>query len=428
MKKAADFNHLGTIYHAQGKWREAIDAYQSAIRLKADYADAYYNLGLAYIKSHNHDAALHAYEALLALSPEHMGALFQTGCLLMLKQQYEKAIPYFQRLLTSHPHHVETWVNLATCYLQIALIKDARAGYLKALALSPEDKQILYNLGVIQAQTGDMEAAINYYLQAIKADPDFYEAHHNVAALYLSLNQKEAALKHFHEALRLQPMSEAIQHHINLLSAKENVYGSPPAYIQSLFDSYADHYDEHLKQSLHYQVPMFFKDILEKEKKKAMDVLDLGCGTGLCGEVIKPLARSLIGVDLSEKMLAVAARKQIYDDLIAADMLAYLQQQRPNSFDLIMAGDTLVYVGDLAPIFESAHRALRSDGLFLFNLEISEDEPFRVGQSGRFGHRKEYVDELAKAHQFIVVSYQKVRLRQQNRQEVMGHMYLLRAT
>ena len=424
---AAGFNNLGTVYYAEEKWQEAVDAYQAAIRLQANYLDAYYNLGLAFIKLKNHDAAMHAFEALLALAPHHVGAQFQTGRLLMLNQQPEKALNYFLRIVEAHPYHLETLMNIAACYLQLGSAEEANTYYMKTLALAPADKQVLFNLGVIHAQSGRLKAAVDYYLQAIHVDTDFYEAHHNLASLFLSMNNQEAALKHFQEALRLQPANEAIQHSINVLTKTEGVEVSPPAYIRSLFDSYADHYDEHLKKTLHYQVPLLFLRMLESVRTilpATLDILDLGCGTGLCGEVMKPLARSLIGVDLSEKMLAVAARKQIYDDLIAADMMAFLQKSE-RAFDLIMAGDTLVYVGDLAAIFTQLHRALRPKGKLLFNLEISEDQPYRVSASGRFGHAKDYVDQLALAHHFTVLRYEQVGLRRQNEKEVMGHLYLL---
>jgi len=426
---AAGFNNLGTVYYAEEKWQAAVDAYQAAVRLQANYADAYYNLGLTFIKLNNHDAAMRTYEALLTLLPQHAGALFQMACLLMRKEQHEKALVYFLRLTQAHPFHVETLINLAACYLELQAPEKAKIYYLKALALTPTDKQVLFNLGVIAAKAGQTNEAIVFYTDAVKAHPDFYAAHLNLAALYLSSNNKTAALKHFHEALRLQPTNTAVQHSINVLSATEKVQFSPPAYIQSLFDSYADHYDQHLQHVLHYQVPALFLKTLTahfQHVDKKLDILDLGCGTGLCGEVIKPYARSLIGVDLSEKMLAVAAAKQVYDELLAADMLTYLQNH-PRCFDLIMAGDTLVYVGDLAEILSQLHQALKPKGLLLFNLEVSDEAAFHMQVSGRFSHSKQYIDELVLAHHFKVLAYQAVSLRQQDQKAVPGHLYLLEA-
>ena len=178
---------------------------------------------------------------------------------------------------------------------------------------------------------------------------------------------------------------------------------------------------------LRYDVPALFLQTLQEARAlppAQWQVLDLGCGTGLCGEKIIPFARTLIGVDLSEKMLAVAARKQIYDELIAADVLSYLRDKH-QAFDLIIAGDVLVYFGDLAPVFSLVRQALKPGGLFILNLEMSAVAAFEMTVSGRFAHRKEYVEQIAAQHDFNVLRYREVLLREQQHGQVMGHLFLL---
>ena len=424
---AAGWNNLGTVYYNQGKWEEAVNAFQSAIGIQSNYVDAYYNLGLAFSKLKSLDDALRAYEALVALSPQHVGGQFQLGCLMMLKKQYKKAIQHFLILHQVHPYHFETVTNLASCYLLLGQLDDAISYYLKALALDANDKQVLFNLGVTHAEKGNLQDSISYYERAVAVDPDFYEAHHNLGAAYLALKKTDQSLAQFHEALRLQPTNEAIQHTVNVLTKQGDLSSSPPAYIRSLFDSYANHYDEHLIHVLRYDVPHLFLQTIEKARVKptaTWDVLDLGCGTGLCGEIIKPLARTLTGIDLSEKMLAVAENKHIYDTLIAMDVLTYLQDKH-DQFDLVLAGDVLVYFGDLNAIFSLVYHALKPQGLFIFNLEMSEAEDHRITVSGRFAHHKTYVDQLAATHDFKVLAYRQAALREQQQGPVFGHLYLL---
>ena len=97
-------------------------------------------------------------------------------------------------------------------------------------------------------------------------------------------------------------------------------------------------------------------------------MLDAGCGTGLCGPLLAPYARRLVGVDLSEGMLALAKEKNVYDALMKSELTDYLRDHAA-AFDVIVSADTLVYFGDLEDVLAAAAGALRPNGLFIFTLE-----------------------------------------------------------
>ena len=133
------------------------------------------------------------------------------------------------------------------------------------------------------------------------------------------------------------------------------------------------------------------------EPAHRLDVLDAGCGTGLCGALVAPFARSSSGVDLSEGMLAQRSEKNIYHALIKAELTEYLRDHR-EAFDLIVSADTLVYFGDLTDVIAAGARALRPDGLFVFTLEHAVGETahadYRLERHGRYSHGQTYVERL----------------------------------
>lgn len=420
------YNSLGSVYFVQSLWAKAEKAYRSAIECQADYADAYYNLGLTLTRLQRDREALTVYQALIELNPQHIGALFQLGCLLMKQYQFQMAVHYFNNLLQIYPMHAESLINLAACYLKLNQLQHAETYYLRALDIEPNDVQVLFNLGVIYSQQGLTDEAINYYLRAVIAAPDCYAAYNNLGVSFIALNDRQQALKYFREALRIQPDNVALKHTVEVLAHASTAVISPPEYISALFDFYAPHYDPHVAQGLRYTVPQLFIQLIQDKKNhpKDWDIVDLGCGTGLCGELIKPWARTLTGVDLSEGMLAIAQQKQIYDTLIQADALSFLLTQS-QAFDLVMAGDMLVYVGDLSTIFSAIYQTLKAGGLFVFNLEQAEQGTYVLLPSGRFAHAKPYVDSLITQVGFNVVTYESAMLRQQGGQAVEGHIYLL---
>jgi predicted TPR repeat methyltransferase len=417
---SAAYNNLGTVYFKMERWQEAIKAFEKAIQIQPDYLDAYYNLGLAFNKTTQKREAMNAFQAILDLSPEHPGANFQLALGLMAKQQYQQALPYLLRMAEKFPYHFETQVNLGTIYLHFAELDKARTHYLKAVEIQPNDEQVLFNLGVISMQLQDPASAITYYERAGELDPQNFAVQNNLGFIHLMLKHHTEAIRHFEAALSIAPNNESIRHTLRILKQDNSIADSPPEYVEALFDSYADHFDKHLLQQLHYQGPLLLKKALAD-----WQVLDLGCGTGLCGEIMRPFAKTLIGVDLSEKMLALAAQKNIYDELVHAAILPYLHKQH-HQFQLVTSADTFVYTGDLAPVFAAVHQALSEKGLLVFNTEISDDADFKLTSSGRFAHSQRYLERAIAEQNFSIAFYQRAVIRTQAGQPVWAHVYVLR--
>jgi len=425
------WNNLGAIYFAQEKWREAITCYEQALEKKPDYLDVYYNLGLAYTKLYQLEKAIYAYRALLTLFPQHAAAQFQVANLYMRKNDLEKAKQCFLSLVEQYPHHVETQVNLATCYLRLGDVRPAETHYLQALEITPEDVQVLFNVGVIYLQQGKLEKAIEYYQRidcssAELLDEQKFAVQNNLGFVFLVLKDKPAALQHFRLALCLQPDNKVIQHTINILENKQTLTASPPEYVTALFDSYADHFDPHLLQILKYQVPTLFYQAVMAVKQATVpwDILDLGCGTGLCGVKFKAYARSLTGVDLSANMLEIAAQKNIYDSLVHTDALTFLAT-KPAAYDVILAGDVLVYLGELTEIFLAVAKALKQQGIFVFDVEVSEDSDYQMTSAGRFAHHQTYLEKIFTQQNWQVLYQKEAVIRLQDNQPVRGYVYVV---
>ncbi len=425
----AAFNNLGTVYYAQGKLDDAITYYYKAIAKQPNYIDAYYNLGLALTKKNLFSDAINTYQELLQQSPEHFAARFHLACAFMQQNKIEDAVAEFITIEIAQPYHFETQSNLATCYLKKGDFDQAKSHYQKALALRPQDTQILFNLGYIHMQQGFLDIAIQYYQRTVSIDPDSFAAHNNLGVAFLAKQHSGFAMQHFQKALSLQPQNEAVAYTVNALSKNKHLLAAPSNYIQSLFDAYADHYESHLLHALDYKLPQIFEKALTPfiPAKTHWDILDLGCGTGLCGVPFKCYAKTLVGVDLSANMLEIAAQKNIYDSLIKNDITTFLAAQS-TQYDLILAGDMLVYSGELDTIFQLVSQSLRPEGLFIFNAEINDSPTFKMNQSGRFSHPKTYLDALAAKQHFSVLYYQEIITRMQNNEPVPGHLYLLKRT
>lgn len=197
-------------------------------------------------------------------------------------------------------------------------------------------------------------------------------------------------------------------------------------YIRRLFDEYAKQFDDHLLVDLSYRAPnLIFSATEEILQKTTPEIVDLGCGTGICGPLFQPFAVTLVGVDLAPKMLEQADLKGCYSELVEADLVVFLRE-RELAFDLAVSADVLVYFGDLSDILGAAYGALRSSGHFAFTVECSDDDRWRLQRNGRYIHGRHYVERVAKGTGFEVASVTRDVLRLNFEEPVEGDVWLLR--
>ena len=196
-------------------------------------------------------------------------------------------------------------------------------------------------------------------------------------------------------------------------------------YIRDVFNRFAATFDERLT-GLKYSAPALVVESVGAElgePQAQFAVLDAGCGTGLCGAGIRPFAKRLTGVDLSSKMLAKAQERNLYDELIESELTEYLLRS-PQSFDVIISADTLIYFGDLTSVLTAAAAALRPKGRFVFTLEKAESENapdgFRLEHHGRYAHTSEYVRDVIKHAGLKLSSMRETVLRTEGRKPVDG--------
>jgi predicted TPR repeat methyltransferase len=155
-------------------------------------------------------------------------------------------------------------------------------------------------------------------------------------------------------------------------------------------------------------------------------VLDAGCGTGLCGPLVRTMSARLVGVDLSSKMIDRARARGVYDDLQVAELSRFLRANA-QAFDAIVSADTLVYFGALEEPLSAAQSALRPDGLLIFTLEsLRGDEDHRLQFHGRYAHSETYVRRAMRDAGLAIESLAHETLRRERLEPVNGFVVTAR--
>src|SRR5262249_52601385 len=220
-----------------------------------------------------------------------------------------------------------------------------------------------------------------------------------LAIAYCELGQRDKAIEIFEKWVKDDPDSPVANHMLAAVSGRGVPARASDAFVEASFDTFAESFERKLEQ-LSYRAPSLVAAAIKDSglvPAGALDILDAGCGTGLCGPLVKPYARSLVGVDLSTGMLTKAQQKRVYDRLIKDELTHFLQAHH-GAFDLILSADTLVYFGALEEVAAAAHGALRPGGLFVFSVEELVSPPegveFRIETHGRYSHSQSYVERV----------------------------------
>ncbi len=247
------------------------------------------------------------------------------------------------------------------------------------------------------AEEGDWGAAAELFEQTLERAPNWAAAWFALGETREKLGDLDAAAEAFRATLAADPAdAQGAKARLALIGRGDAPRALPQAYVARLFDDYAPRFDAHLTKNLGYRAPALIADALSAVAPGRCFAcgLDLGCGTGLMGETLRGRVGHLTGVDLSAAMIAKARERGVYDELVVGEA-ATLMRERPGGFDLIVAADSLVYIGDLAPLFAAVAAALAANGLFAFSVETHEGAGFRLKPTMRFAHGREYVEATA---------------------------------
>jgi len=353
---------------------------------------AWLGRGNVFSRRKRHEGALGAYGKALALDSEFAEAWLGQGNSLCELKRYQEALVPFDKALALNPALGEAWLGRGNVFHDLKRYDDALAAYDNALAVNPELAGAWFGRGNALRWSKRTAEAIEAYRRALAIGGDPQSIRYCLAALGA-------------EALPAAP---------------------PDGYVADLFDSYADDFEHDLVENLKYHIPAVLAETIRRTTSAtALDIVDLGCGTGLMGAQIHPIARTLTGIDVSANMLEKARQRQIYHELFCGDAAQVLQAQE-RKFDLALAADVFIYLGDLSPVFGAVRAALRPGGLFGFTVEATDQADFILRNTLRYAHSIDYLRRLADQHRFAVDIIGPRVIRRDAGADIAGYLAVLR--
>jgi predicted TPR repeat methyltransferase len=392
--RASTLTNRGATRLRLGRPQDALADLELALATNPDDAEAWAHRGVALGELGRVEEALVCDDKVIALVPDSAPAWLHRGLMLTHLSRHTDALAAFEQLTKINPQQGEAWLHHGEALLRLAREKEALASFDKCLTVAPDAAFAWGRRGAILKQLDRPEEAAEAFERAIALGHDVEMNAYLLASV----------------ANRTAPAT------------------APRRYVQSLFDGYADDFDKHLVEVLHYQAHTVLVEHLRRLADRSFaSVLDLGCGTGLSAPLLRPIASYLEGVDLSAKMVERSRALSLYNKVFEAELVDHLAAT-PRTYDLLVATDVFIYIGDLAPAFAGVRRVIDADGIFCFSVEQAGNNiDFMLQARLTYAHSESYLRKLAAQHGFEVLEITSHPVREDQRVPVMGLYAYLKA-
>ena len=430
---------IGNILKELGQLEDAAMSYKKSIEIDSSFAESYSNLGITLAELGRLIESEASYEKAIAIKPDYAEAHNNLGVTLQKLGRQKDAESCFRKAILITSNYAQAYFNLGITLAELGRLIESAASYEKAIAIKPDYAEAHNNLGITLRKLGRQKDSESCYREAILIKPDYAQAYFNLGNTLKELGSLKDALENYKIAIAIEPgFAEKCEHLIATING-HNPLRASDAYVAELFDGYAKDFESSLVGKLNYKTPTIIADYLKlfiPFKNIKLDILDLGCGTGLAGEVLIDLAKNLVGIDLSKEMLKLASAKNIYNRLVHSEIHHALNNEQDESFDVIVSSDVFVYIGDLKEIFNSVHNILRVGGFFAYSVEalnsidntekIFSSLDYKLNDNGRYSHSSNYLTNLIdSSRQFTLHKIKLEQIRLEKGLPVMGYVVVM---
>lgn len=377
--------------------------------------------GTALLQRGENAAAEEKLEASLRHLPGRPSTLANLGAARLRQGKLEAALEPLSLAAHAEPGAADTWCHMAVAFNGLNRRGEALQAADNALNAQADFIPAWINRGDALQALGRLEEALACCDSILSLDASHAQTWSNRGGLLKELGRPGEAAASFRKAIEHGADRDYNNYFLASLTGGPAPATAPRGYVQELFDGYSAGFDKHLVEVLRYQGHSVLVEELKRIAPRWFPrALDLGCGTGLCGTLLKSTAGEVDGVDLSAGMTRAAAATGAYRQVVQADIVECLAGT-DERYDLVAAADVFIYVGDLDAVFAGVRRVLRPGGMFCFSAELADgDAGYELRPSQRYAHSHRYVRDLAARHGFAVAEFVHEDVREEQRKPVEG--------
>lgn len=420
-----------TLYES-GEYEKSLKLCQRILKSDSSHSCIWITAGNVYYMNKDYATAACYYQKALARTPDSFsGWINWSNCQSELKN-YKKAIYGGRQALKLQPNNKIPYTILGNNYNALEKYPESIACFKQALKIDERDPWVYNYLSQSYQKNGNYIESLSCAWKAVElGDKDDNSHHINLGYLFYEIAMEkgvESIVDCVDLWVKKYGINPIVKYTSNALINNTQIKKADLGYVRDIFDIFAPDFEEVLT-SLEYNAPNLIRDEMARiygtKPKAKLRILDVGCGTGFCGEFLENYAakKGLEGIDISKKMLKEAARKNKYSKLINGEILSYLKENN-NPYDLMVAADVFTYFGELEDLFEYINKSLEESGRIIFTISENNHDKSRyfLHASGRFLHSKNYVEDVLKKSCFKIEKWDRKKLRNEGGKAVMGYL------
>jgi len=386
-------------------YSKAEELFRSSLTLAPGRASSLDNLSVCMMHLNRLSEAQETCRRSLQINVHSSTPWFNLGLIQRLMDQPLEAIASLQKSIELDPNYPDSWHYSGVVLASQNRHPEAISCFEKVLALTRDHMEAMCALAVSLSELKFHFTAMAVLEKAATIAPEHSMPHSEMGRLYRVLMEMDKATACLRKALeRNPPDREWHEYAIAAMTGETLPLTAPKYYVAGLFNRYAGNFEKHLTEKLEYKTPEILHAHMRPLLGDGLDIIDLGCGTGLMGALVKDQAKWLAGLDLSQKMLDEAGKKNVYDLLILGDINDVLAN-RDDTYDVVVSADVFIYLGDLSETFRLVDHRLRSGGVFAFSVEGCDGDYFCLNPSMRYSYSAAYIQQLAKDNSLAVRTF-----------------------
>lgn len=418
--------------YESGEYEKSLKLCQDILKSDSSNASIWVTAGNVYYVNKKFEEAIKYYREAIKHAPDNFSAWINWANSCIELKKYQEAIQCAAQGIKINPDSKLPYTIMGNAYNELEKYPESITCLKEALKRDKNDPWLHNYLSQSYQKNGNYIDSLSSAWKAIELGEDGDNSHQiNISYLFYEIAM-EKGLDSILECVELwvkkYGTNPIVKYTANALMRNAQIKRADISYVRNIFDIFASDFEQVLS-SLNYCAPSLIseemKQIYSSKKSPKLRILDLGCGTGLCGEFLKNYAieKGLDGLDISSKMLEEAAKKNIYSNLVNAEIISYLKACE-TTYDLMVASDVFTYFGDLNELFEYINKTLSENGRILFTISENnyDKKSYCLHPSGRFLHSENYVREILKKHGFDVEKMERKKLRNEGGKAVMGYI------
>jgi tetratricopeptide (TPR) repeat protein len=206
---------------------DEIDFYSEAVRLQPDFAEAFYNRGIARKDKGDMEGAERDFEQAIGVQPDYAAAFNNRGVARKAKHDLDGALQDYDEAIRLQPDFAIAFNNRGNARKDKGDLEGALQDYDEAIRLKSDYAGAFYNRGSARADKGDPDGAIADYTEAIRLKPDYAEAFYNRGNARKAKGDPDGAIADFIEAIRFRPdYAKAFNNRSGVRKAKGDLDGA----------------------------------------------------------------------------------------------------------------------------------------------------------------------------------------------------------